>query len=68
MRGLVAAKAFYGGSGPVTDKKRTISKASGDAPVRRAWEPMALTKVGTFGDVLKGATGPKGDGVARRRD
>jgi hypothetical protein len=26
-------------------------------PQGRAWEPMALTSVGTFGDVLRGNTG-----------
>ena len=45
-----------------------MSGVSTDAPAQRAWEPMTLTKLGTFGDVLRGATGPKGDGVARRRD
>ena len=51
----------------VTEKVRRTRDVSADAPVR-PWEPMTLTKVGTFGDVLKGATGPKGDGVAKRRD
>ena len=44
-----------------------MSGPSKDAPVRRVWEPMALKRIGTFGDVLKGATGPKGDGTLRRR-
>jgi hypothetical protein len=29
-----------------------------DASSRRTWEPMALSRIGTFGDVLKGITGP----------
>ena len=51
----------------MTDKERRVSGVSADAPARRAWEPMTLMKLGTFGDVLKGATGPKGDGVAKRQ-
>lgn len=43
-----------------------MSGASGTALVRRTWEPMTLTKVGTFGDVLKGATGTRGDSGTRR--
>jgi hypothetical protein len=39
-----------------------MSKSGGEDDVRRPWESMALTKVGTFGDVLRGATGPQGDG------
>jgi hypothetical protein len=39
-----------------------MSKTGGEDEVRRPWESMALTKVGTFGDVLRGATGPQGDG------
>jgi hypothetical protein len=46
----------------VTDKERRASETSGDAPARGTWEPMSLTRVGTFGDVLRGNTGPKGDG------
>jgi hypothetical protein len=34
----------------------------GEGDVRRPWESMSLTKVGTFGDVLRGNTGAMGDG------
>ena len=33
-----------------------------EASVRRTWEPMSLTRIGAFGDILRGNTGPKGDG------
>jgi hypothetical protein len=35
-----------------------MSSSGGEGGVRRPWEPMSLTKVGTFGDVLRGVTGP----------
>lgn len=42
-------------------EKQQGSGTSGGAPARRIWEPMSLTRVGTFGDVLSGNTGKKGD-------
>jgi hypothetical protein len=50
------------------DKRRVTGGTAGTSktPERRAWEPMSLTKVGTFGDVLRGNTGSKGDGGTRR--
>lgn len=51
----------------MTDKKGTMSGTSGGAaPAQRAWESMSLTQIGSFGDVLRGATGPSGDGGAKR--
>jgi hypothetical protein len=38
-----------------------MSGSSGDASARRTWEPMALSRIGTFGDVLKGVTGAMGE-------
>jgi hypothetical protein len=46
----------------MTKVERMESESRDDASVRRAWEPMSLTRVGTFGDVLHGATGLMGDG------
>ncbi len=65
----MAAAAGFGLRGEIvlTNKERRISGPSGDAPVRRAWEPMSPKRIGTFGDVLKGATGPAGDGTLKRR-
>jgi hypothetical protein len=48
-----------------TDK--THSGTSAKRPVLR-WEPMSLTRVGAFGDVLKGNTGTRGDGGTKRAD
>jgi hypothetical protein len=47
----------------VTDTERRTNETSSEAPVRRTWEPMSLTRVGTFGDVLRGNTGPMMDGA-----
>ena len=52
----------------MTEKERRMSGTPAVATPQRTWEPMSLTRIGSFGDVLRGATGPKGDGVARRRD
>jgi hypothetical protein len=38
-----------------------VNDSEGQAS-RLAWEPMSLTKVGTFGDVLRGPTGGSVDG------
>ena len=41
----------------ITGKTHKTGNPSGSVPVRRAWEPMCLTRVGAFGDVLRGSTG-----------
>jgi hypothetical protein len=46
----------------VTNEERKVSGIAGTTSVRRTWHPMSLTKVGTFGDVLRGNTGAKTDG------
>lgn len=43
-------------------EKQQGSGTSGGAPARRIWEPMSLTRVGKFGDVLTGNTGMMADG------
>jgi hypothetical protein len=50
------------GEGIVTDTEQSMSDADGKAAAPHEWEPMSLTKIGTFGEVLRGNTGPKGDG------
>jgi hypothetical protein len=42
------------------DKQQT-SGESGSVPLARLWEPMTLTRVGTFGEVLLGNTGKNAD-------
>jgi hypothetical protein len=39
----------------------------GQASVPQSWEPMALTRVGAFSDVLRGSSGTLGDGGATKR-
>jgi hypothetical protein len=46
----------------MTHSERMTSEARVDPSVKRAWEPMSLTRIGTFGDVLQGNTGSQGDG------
>jgi hypothetical protein len=58
---VAAAISVFTGESLVTDKKRKISGTSGKARVRRTWEPMSLTRVGTFGEVLRSSTGDMGD-------
>jgi hypothetical protein len=41
----------------MTKVERMGSESRDEASVRRAWEPMSLTRIGTFGDVLQGDTG-----------
>ena len=50
----------------MTDKERRTKETSRDAPAQRTWEPMSLTRVGTFGDVLRGNTGAMMDGATRK--
>jgi hypothetical protein len=45
--------------------KRTTEEAKRDLP-RREWEPMSLTKVGTFGDVLRGGSGKGSDLIGKK--
>jgi hypothetical protein len=45
----------------VTDDQRETKATQASVPVRREWETMALTRVGGFGDVLQGVTGPSAD-------
>ena len=45
----------------LTNRKLTNGTPA-ETSARRTWEPMSLARVGTFGDVLKGNTGTKGDG------
>jgi len=33
---------------------------------RRVWEPMALTRIGSFADVMQGNTGNKADGATMK--
>ena len=52
----------------MTEKDRMTTTTFGSE--RRSWEPMSLTRIGCFSDVLRGATGPLGDpgtGVGKRR-
>jgi hypothetical protein len=46
----------------VANDQRRVSETRDEAPTRRTWESMSLTKIGKFEDVLRGATGSKGDG------
>jgi len=36
-------------------------------PEPRPWQPMSLTNVGTFGDVMLGNTGAKTDGGSTKK-
>jgi hypothetical protein len=45
----------------VAKHEQPSSETRVEVLVRRAWEPMSLTRVGTFGDVLRGNTGSMGD-------
>ncbi len=49
----------------MTDVKRTAQEEKSEFE-RRAWEPMSLTKVGTFGDVLRGGTGKGEDAIGKK--
>jgi hypothetical protein len=40
---------------------KTAEVAENREPRRHPWEPMTLTSVGTFGDVMLGNTGAKND-------
>jgi hypothetical protein len=46
----------------MTHSERMTGEARVEPSVKRAWEPMSLTRIGTFGDVLQGNTGDKNDG------
>jgi hypothetical protein len=49
----------------VTDVKQTAQEEKSEFEPR-AWEPMSLTKVGTFGDVLRGGTGKGEDAIGKK--
>jgi hypothetical protein len=46
----------------LTNRSQPTNGTPAETSARRTWEPMSLARVGTFGDVLKGNTGTKGDG------
>jgi hypothetical protein len=46
----------------VTNEKGKITETI----PRRAWVPMSVTRVGSFGDVLRGATGDMMDGATMK--
>jgi hypothetical protein len=43
--------------------ERMGGESRDEVSVRRTWEPMSLTRIGTFGDVLQGDTGAQMDGA-----
>jgi hypothetical protein len=50
----------------VANVQRTIGEARGDVPAQRPWEPMSLTRIGTFGDILRGPSGMTGDANTKK--
>ena len=50
----------------MTNIERIASEARAEPSVRRGWEPMSLTRIGTFGDVLQGNTGMQMDGATMK--
>ena len=50
----------------MTNVKRKISETRGDAPARRSWEAMSVTRIGTFGDILRGPSGTGTDGNSKK--
>ena len=51
----------------VTKESREAGGMSRTAPERRTWETMSVTRIGKFGDVLRGGSGTKGDGPVGKR-
>jgi hypothetical protein len=51
----------------MTKVERIGSESGDEASVRRAWEPMSLMRIGTFGDVLQGNTGMEMDGATMKK-
>ncbi len=50
----------------MTKVERMVSESRDEASVRHNWEPMSLTRIGTFGDVLQGNTGDMMDGATMK--
>lgn len=50
----------------MTNVEQTKSEARDETSAPRAWEPMSLTRIGTFGDVLQGGTGKGGDALTKK--
>ena len=50
----------------MTKVERMGSESRDEASVRRTWEPMSLTRIGTFGDVLQGTTGDMMDAIGMK--
>jgi hypothetical protein len=48
-------------------EERRLRDAAETAEERRAWEPMAITRIGTFADVMQGATGKANDPGASKK-
>jgi hypothetical protein len=44
----------------MANAEHTTNEPSGP-PARLTWEPMSLTRIGAFEDVLRGGTGKGGD-------
>jgi hypothetical protein len=57
MRGVASVTHLTADRSVVTSGRERMRNDSGEDEVRRSWESMSLTKVGTFGDVLRGDTG-----------
>jgi hypothetical protein len=62
----VATVAGLDGGKSVAKHEQFSSGTRPEPQVRRAWEPMSLSRVGTFGDVLKGDTGAMMDGATMK--
>jgi hypothetical protein len=50
----------------VTNVERKMSETRGDTPARRSWEAMSLTRIGTFGDILRGGSGKGIDALGKK--
>jgi hypothetical protein len=50
----------------MTNTDRRVTEIRGDAPTRRTWEPMSLTRIGAFEDVLRGGTGKGTDAFGKK--
>jgi hypothetical protein len=49
----------------MTGKEQTVGVPPGEGR-ERAWEPMSITRVGAFGEVLRGNTGSKTDMATKK--
>jgi len=50
----------------VTKVKGRSSGTRGKPPALRTWEPMSVTRIGTFGDILRGGSGKGGDSITKK--